>query len=124
MVSLGLWLHGTHPIVPLVDLNPASPLFIMSDISIHPMLSPVARGQLRSIAAKAMEETEKEILEFFDEAIKNPPKDTIIVGLCLWRLALLYRTMMKRYKVILYDGKTPPIPYLVEGTVLTSRSLR
>lgn len=124
MVSLGLWLQGTHPVVELVDLNsasdlnPASPLIIMSDISIHPMLSPIARGQLRSIAAKAMEETEKEILEIFDEAIKNPPKDTIIIGLCLWRLALLYRMMMKRYKVILYDGKTTKFCILLK--ILTS----
>ncbi|KUJ23784.1 uncharacterized protein LY89DRAFT_2675 [Mollisia scopiformis] len=81
-----------------------SPLFEMSDPSIDPMLSPIARGQLRSIAARAMEETENEILKFFDEAIKKPPEDVVIVGLCLWRLALLYRTMMKRYKLILYDA--------------------
>lgn len=105
MISLAFWLHGTHPAIYPADLElHDSPLFPALDSSVQRMLSLTARGQLRSIAVIAMEATETEIFKCFDDAIMKPPEDVIVISLCLWRLALLYRTMMKHYKVIFYDG--------------------
>ncbi|KAF8855796.1 hypothetical protein BDZ45DRAFT_675964 [Acephala macrosclerotiorum] len=104
MISLAFWLHGTHPAIYPADLElHGSPLFRKSDTSIQQMLSLTARGQLRSIAVNAMEATETELFKCFDDAIMKPPEDVIVIGLCLWRLALLYRKLMKHYEVILYD---------------------
>ncbi|CZR56174.1 uncharacterized protein PAC_06062 [Phialocephala subalpina] len=105
MITLSWWLQGSHPTVYPADLEDGSSLFSISDGRIEQMLSPIARGQLRTIAAKGMEETEKRLLAFFDAAIKTQPDHAIIVGICLWRLAMLYRTMMKRYKLILQDAR-------------------
>ncbi|KAE8446327.1 hypothetical protein EG329_012074 [Mollisiaceae sp. DMI_Dod_QoI] len=116
MMSLSLWLHGTHPAISPPDLKlHGNPLLKMSDGSIEQMLSPIARGQLRSIAAKGIEETEKELLKSFDYTIKRPPEDAIIIGLsCIDRRRekqkVMYEAMTTGYSLLYRKSASPYSP--------------
>jgi helix-turn-helix protein len=66
----------------------------------------MARSQLLLIAAKEFEETEAKILYIIDSSLKSVshgPQSAVILGVCLRRVALLYRQMLKRYKRIVID---------------------
>jgi hypothetical protein len=63
------------------------------------------RNQLFSIAANAIEDTEKELLKNIDDLVHGPrpyrdykPSNPVILGLCIRRLSLYYRRIMMRYK--------------------------
>ena len=96
------------------------PLFDIHDPQIERRLSDCARSQLLVIAAEGFEATEKEILSIVDPVMKPygcDPQDALILGLCLRRIALLYRLSFKRYKKFVIDGMST-IPY----TALTSKA--
>jgi hypothetical protein len=93
--------------------NSSFPLFDIHDARIERRLSDCARSQLLLIAAPAFEATEKEILSTVDSVMKPygcDPQDALILGLCLRRMALLYRLFFKRYKKFVIDGMST-IPY-------------
>jgi len=89
--------------------NPSLPLFNISDDRIERRLSGAARSQLLLIAAEEFEATEKEILSTVDSSMRTlgcNPQDAVILGLCLRRMALLYRSALKRYKKFVIDCKS------------------
>jgi hypothetical protein len=54
------------------------------------------------------EATEKEIFSIVDSSIRTVgynSQNTVILGLCLRRMALLYRYGLKRYKEMSFDRK-------------------
>ena len=110
LVSLSTWLFEGHPIISLDNANNSSSLlFDIYDDRIEKRLSGVARSQLLRIAAEGFEATEKEILSTIDASMRPNgcnPQDTLILGLCLRRIALLYRLSFKRYKKFFIDCKS------------------
>jgi hypothetical protein len=107
MVSLSTWLDECHPTTSPENIGES--LFGIQDGQIERRLSNVARNQLRSIAAKGIEETELAIFSAFDHSMEKfgpNPQDAAIIGLCLRRLALIYRRMLKRYKIFFHDCKS------------------
>jgi len=84
-------------------------LFSIDDGRIQRRLSDVARSQLLLIAAKEFETTEQEILSIVDSSMKTlgyNSRNAVILGLCLRRMALLYRNGLKRYKRFVIDCKS------------------
>jgi hypothetical protein len=114
LVSLSTWLFEAHPTMSVDNVHNSSfPLFDIHDARIERRLSDCARSQLLLIAAPAFEATEKEILSTVDSVMKPygcDPQDALILGLCLRRMALLYRLFFKRYKKFVIDGMST-IPY-------------
>ena len=110
LVSLSTWLFEGHPIISVNNVdNASSLLFDIYDARIERRLSGVARLQLSIIAAEGFEATEKEILSTIDASMRPNgcnPQDNLILGLCLRRMALLYRSSLKRYKKFFIDCKS------------------
>jgi hypothetical protein len=107
LISLSTWLYEAHPVTSFDNANNPSPLlFNIQDDRIERRLSEVARSQLLLIAAKDFEATERKILSTVDLSM-NPlgcnPRDAVILGLCLRRMALLHRVALKRYKKFVID---------------------
>lgn len=105
MVSLSTWLAEQHPITFLETAEEATgfpkSILDIDDERIQRRLSFVAREQLLLQAAKGMERTEIAMLSAFDSSLKTDlpsPSDAVIIGLCLRRLSLLYRRVIKRYR--------------------------
>jgi hypothetical protein len=91
------------------------PVFTIDDDEIKVKLSNLARMQLLLRAIAGLEEAEAQLLSEFDARMKGPGpnrKEAAIVGICLRRLALLYRKRVKRYKFH-DDGSYLFIPNLV-----------
>src|SRR2546430_720127 len=104
MVCLSSWLYKIRPTVSLENIGELNEmleaiLINILDDSIEKTLSLVAREQLRMIAVNGIngiEETELDILSECDSYIDGvgpSPEDAVIIGLCLRRLALLYRLL-------------------------------
>lgn len=110
LVSLSTWLYETHPMTSIDNVNNQSlQLFSIDDDRIERRSSDVARSQLLLIAAKEFEATEKEILSIVDSSMRTypcNPQNAVILGLCLRRMALLYRVAFKRYKKFVIDCKS------------------
>jgi hypothetical protein len=102
-------LYESHPVIFLDDVNHPNPqLFGIDDTRIETRLSDVARFQLLEIAARGFEAIEQEILRIVDRSTKKLGYDSqnaVILGLCLRRMALLYRGALKRYKRFVIDCK-------------------
>jgi hypothetical protein len=109
LVSLSTWFYYDHPVIYLDDVKtPSLQLFSIDDGRIEKRLSHVARLQLQVIAAMGFEATEKEIFSIVDSSIRTVgynSQNTVILGLCLRRMALLYRYGLKRYKEMSFDRK-------------------
>ena len=110
LVALSTWLYESHPITSVENVNNQNlPLFRIRDDRIERRLSGVARSQLLLIAAKEFEATEEKILYLVDSLMRSPscsPQNAVIPGLCLRRMAVLYRTAFKRYKKFVNDCKS------------------
>jgi hypothetical protein len=77
------------------------PVFTIDDDEIKMRLSDLARVQLLLRAVAGLEKAEAQLLSKFDARMKGSGpnrKEAAIIGICLRRLALLYRKRMKRYK--------------------------
>jgi hypothetical protein len=109
LVSLSTWFFHQHPVIYLDDVkNPSLQLFSMDDDRIEKHLSHVAELQLQVIAAMGFEATEKEIFSIVDSSIRTVgynSQNAVILGLCLRRMALLYRLGSKRYKELSFVRK-------------------
>jgi hypothetical protein len=109
LVSLSTWFFHQHPVIYLDDVkDPSLQLFSIDDNRIEKHLSRVAQLQLRVIAATGFEATEKEIFSIVDSSIRTVgynSQNAVIVGLCLRRMALLYRYGLRRYKKLGFDRK-------------------
>jgi hypothetical protein len=110
LVSLSTWLYESHPMTSFDNVNNVSlPLFRIHDDRVERRLPEVARSQLLVIAAEEFEATEKEILSAVDFSMRTlgcNPQNALILGLCLRRIALLYRLSLKRYKKFVIDCKS------------------
>jgi hypothetical protein len=110
LVSLSTWFYHRHPVIYLDDVkDPSLQLFSIDDDRIERHLSHVARSQLLVIAATGFEATEKEIFSIVDSSIRTVgynSQNAVILGLCLRRMALLYRHGSKRYKKFGIDRKS------------------
>jgi len=102
LVSLSRWLFKAHPIISVDNVHKSSSLlYDIYDDRIEGRLSDVARTQLFLIAVEGFEATEKEILSTIDPLMRPNrcnPQNSLILGFCLRRMALLYRSSLKRYK--------------------------
>jgi hypothetical protein len=105
LVSLSTWLLDTHPakfVSNIKDVkNLSSVILDAHDEGLERQISLFARRQLLLVAAEAFEAAEEKILSTIDNSMKPlgcSPQDCLILGLCIRRIALLYRRSFKRYK--------------------------
>lgn len=108
LVSLSTWVLESHPMIDVTNIDiPGQLVFGIQDSRIESRVSQVARTQLRLIATKRIEEIEKEFFFKFDSLVRTrrlDPQSTLIVGLCLRRISLLYRVSFKRYQQFALDS--------------------
>ena len=111
LVSLSTWLFEAHPVIAAENVENANILvFDYHDKRIERRLAEVARSQLFLIALmgpEGFEPTERKIFSEIDTLLRRSggcsPQSALIVGLCLRRISLLYRSSLMRYRKFTID---------------------
>jgi hypothetical protein len=100
LVALSTWLYDVHHVIFFENIDFSIPRrFRMDGSLIGSRLSDVARLNILLIAADGYEATQIDIARTVDDlsVLKSHNQNSIIFGLCMRRIALLYRDALKRY---------------------------